>query len=124
MDDSKATDEAAFIRTLRSLGVNHNLSAVVTYLAGVDQATAKEIQDGTGISQSGVSKSMKALQELGWLDVQESQATGKGRPRRIYALNVSLDNVIRHFEAQKMQESTQAMRSIERLKELASASSP
>lgn len=124
MNDSTTTDKMAFIRMLRSLGVSHNLSVTVTYLAGVDQATAKEIQDGAGISQSGVSKSMKALQELGWLDVQESQATRKGRPRRIYALNVSLEEVVRHFEAEKLQESTQAMRSIERLKELASASSP
>jgi predicted transcriptional regulator len=119
MDDSTATDEAAFIRTLRSLGVNHNLSAVVTYLAGVDQATAKEIQNETGISQSGVSKSMKVLRELGWVDEQESLAAAKGRPRKIYALNISLEEVVRHFEAQKLQESAQAMRSIERLRELA-----
>lgn len=119
MSDSAGADEMTFVRTLRSLGVSRNLSVTVTYLAGVDQATAKEIQEGAGISQSGVSKSMKALQELGWLDEQESQAAGKGRPRNIYALNVSLEEVVRHFEAQKLRESAQAMRPIERLRELA-----
>ncbi len=120
MDDSAAC-KMAFIQTLSSLGVHRNLAAAVTYLAGVDKATASEIQDGAGINQPEVSKSMRAFQELGWLDVQEIQASGKGRPRKIYALNVSLEEVVRHFEAQKLQESARAMRSIERLRELANS---
>ncbi|MDM7913633.1 MAG: hypothetical protein A4E48_02638 [Methanosaeta sp. PtaU1.Bin060] len=124
MDDVTAIDKMEFIRTLRGLGANRNLAAAVTFLAGVDEATAKDIQDGAGISQPGVSKAMKALRELGWLEVREIKATGNGRPRKIYALNVSLEEVVRHFEVQKLSESAQAMRSIERLRELASSSSP
>lgn len=124
MDDSTAIDKTTFIRTLRSLGVGKNLAAAVTYLAGIDETTAKEIQDSTGISQPGVSKSMKALQELGWLDVREIKAAGNGRPRKVYALKVSLEEAVRHYEKEKLRESTQAMRSIERLRELASFASP
>ncbi len=47
---------------------------------------------------------MRAFQELGWLDTQEIQAIEKGRPRKTYALNVSLEEVVRHFEAQKLRE--------------------
>ncbi len=118
MIDSTASDEMAFVRTLRSLGVSQNLAAAVTYLAWAGEATAKEVQDQTGISQPGVSKSMKALRGLGWLDVREIKAVGNGRLRKAYALNISLEEVGRHFEAQKLQESAQAMKSIERLREV------
>jgi predicted transcriptional regulator len=123
MGDVTAIDKIEFIRTLRSLGAHRNLAAAVTYLAGVDEATAKEIQDGTGISQPEVSKAMKALQSLSWLEVREIKAAVNGRPRKIYALNVSLEEVVRHFEGQKRQESALAMRSIERLRELTGSAS-
>ncbi len=116
MEDLTATDEMTFVQTLKSLGANRNLAAAVTFLAVVDEATAKEIQDGAGISQPGVSKAMKALQELGWLEVRKTKETESGKPRMIYALNVSLEEVVRHYEAQKLSESALAMQSIEKLR--------
>jgi predicted transcriptional regulator len=121
--DKSAADKRAFIRALSSLGVHRNLAAAIIHLAAVDKATVKEVQASTGISQPEVSNAMRALQELGWLDVQEINTTGMGRPRKIYALNASLEEVVRHFEAQKLQESARTMRSIERLRELASSGS-
>ncbi len=124
MKDIGTADEVAFIQTLRSLGVHRNLAAAVIYLAGVGEATSKEIQASTGIKQPDVSKAMKAVQELGWLKVREVENVGRNRTRKIYALGVSMEEVVRYFEAQKLIESAQAMRSIERLRELASYGSP
>ncbi len=123
MDDLAATDKVAFIQILKSLGVSRNLAAAITFLSGADEATAKEIQEGAGISQPSVSKAVKALQELSWLEVRKTKETESGKPRMIYALNVSLEEVVRHYEAQKLSESAQAMRSIERLRELISPTS-
>jgi hypothetical protein len=44
-----------------------------------------------------------------------------GRPMKIYALGLTIDEIINYYEAEKAQEPTQTMVAIQRLKELSSA---
>ncbi len=106
-----------FIQTLRNLDVSKNLATTIAFLGNVAEATSREIELGANLSQPGVSKAMKALQELGWLEARKIKVTEGGRPRTIYALKVSLEGIVKHFEEEKLHESAQDMEAIQRLKE-------
>ncbi len=110
-----------FIDTLKSLGVQRNSAALITYLANVVEATSREIEIGTGLRQPEVSLAMRALRNNNWVAEREIKAEGKGRPMKVYKLNVHIDKIIEHYEGKKKMESAQAMEAIQRLRNLTTA---
>lgn len=109
-----------FVDTLRSLGVPRNVATLITFLANVDEASSREIEMGSDLRQPEVSIAMRTLRENHWIEEREVKREGKGRPMKVYALHATIDDIIRHFEEEKLHESAQAMESIQRLKELIS----
>jgi len=63
---------------------------------------------------------MRTLRENNWIEEKEVKREGKGRPMKVYSLRANIDQIIKHFEEQKLNESAQAMESIQRLKQLIS----
>ncbi|MGA9098227.1 MAG: MarR family transcriptional regulator [Methanotrichaceae archaeon] len=108
-----------FIYTLRALGVHRQEATLVVWLSGAGEVSSKDIEQGTGIRQSDVSKVLKAMEENGWISILATNSSARGSPRKIYSLRASLDEIIGHYEQKKLSESALAMGSIERLKELA-----
>ena len=109
-----------FVETLRSLSVPRNVATLITFLANVDEASSREIEMGSDLRQPEVSIAMRTLRENSWIEEKEIKREGKGRPMKVYSLKASIDEIIRHFEEEKMQESALAMESIQRLKQLIS----
>lgn len=109
-----------FVETLRSLGVPRNVATLITFLANVDEASSREIEMGSDLRQPEVSIAMRTLRENNWIEEKEIKREGKGRPMKVYSLKAGIDEVIKHFEEEKLHESAQAMESIQRLKELIS----
>jgi predicted transcriptional regulator len=109
-----------FVETLRSLGVPRNVATLITFLANVDEASSREIEMGSDLRQPEVSIAMRTLRENNWIEEKEIKREGKGRPMKVYALRASIDDIIKHFEEEKLHESAQAMESIQRLKQLIS----
>ncbi len=107
-----------FIAALRSLDVPENVAVLITYLANVKEASGREIEMGADLPQPQVSIGMKILRANNWLNEREVKRAKKGRPQKIYALKASIDEIIKHLEKEKLQESVQAMNYIKRLKEL------
>jgi predicted transcriptional regulator len=110
-----------FIEGLQSLGVSGNVAKLITYLKDVDQGSSRDIEMATGMRQPEVSIAMRTLREQGWISERDVKRLGKGRPMKIYALRITIDEIIGHFEAEKSQESALTMEAIQRLKELSSA---
>ncbi len=110
-----------FVETLRSLGVPRNVATLITFLANIDEASSREIEMGSDLRQPEVSIAMRTLRDNQWIEEREIKREGKGRPMKVYALHASIDDIIRHYEEQKLHESAQAMESIQRLKELISS---
>ena len=75
---------------------------------------------GSDLRQPEVSIAMRTLRENNWIEEREIKREGKGRPMKVYALRAGIDDIIKHFEEEKLHESAQAMESIQRLKELIS----
>jgi predicted transcriptional regulator len=65
-----------------------------------------------------VSIAMRTLREKGWVGERDVKGTGKGRLMKFYRLTASIDDIIGHYEEEKHKESSQAMQSIQRLKEI------
>ena len=110
-----------FVDALRSLNVPRNVATLITFLANANEATSREIEMGTSMRQPEVSIGMRALRQNYWINEREIKAEGKGRPMKVYKLNVSIEEIIRHYEEQKSKEAAQTMQAIQRLKEIVAA---
>ena len=109
-----------FVETLRSLGVPRNVATLITFLANVDEASSREIEMGSDLRQPEVSIAMRTLRDNNWIEEKEIKREGKERPMKVYSLKAGIEEVIKHFEEEKLHESAQAMESIQRLKQLIS----
>ncbi len=110
-----------FASILMKIGLKRNVAKVLTYLAGVEEATSREIEMGSDLRQPEVSIAMREIRKLEWVSERDEKNPGKGRPYRIYKLNKSLPEIIQHLEGEKAKESELIMRQIEKLKALKSA---
>jgi predicted transcriptional regulator len=110
-----------FASILMKIGLKRNVAKVLTYLAGVEEATSREIEMGSDLRQPEVSIAMREIRKLDWITERDEKSPGKGRPYRIYKLNRSLPEIIEYLEGEKERESEMVMRQIERLKALKSA---
>lgn len=111
-------EQEEFSSILMEIGLRRNVAKVLTYLAGVVEATSRDIETNSDLRQPEVSIAMRELRELGWISERDEKNPGKGRPYRIYRLEKSIEEVIKYLEDQKLQDIERTMRQIERLKEL------
>jgi predicted transcriptional regulator len=109
-----------FASILMKIGLKRNVAKVLTYLAGVSEATSREIEMGSDLRQPEVSIAMREIRKLDWISERDEKNPGKGRPYRIYKLNKSLPEIIEYLEGEKARESEIVMKQIEKLKTLKS----
>jgi predicted transcriptional regulator len=105
-----------FASMLMKIGLKRNVAKVLTYLAGVEEATSRDIEMGSDLRQPEVSIAMREIRKLDWVLERDEKNPGKGRPYRIYKLNKSLPEIIKYLEEEKTKESNQIMKQIEKLK--------
>jgi predicted transcriptional regulator len=106
------------IEALQAVGVRRNVATIIVYLKDLDETTSRDIEKGSGLRQPEVSIAMRTLREMGWIAERDVKGTGKGRPTRLYRLTMPIDDIIGHYEEMKRNESSQAMQSIQKLKEM------
>ena len=107
-----------FVEALRSINVPRNVATMITYLANTDGVTSREIEMGTDLRQPEVSIGMRTLRQNNWVEEHDVKVGGKGRPMKVYKLGVPIEEIIKHYEEQKNSEATQAMESIQKLREM------
>jgi predicted transcriptional regulator len=106
------------VKALEAVGVRRNVATIIVYLKNLDEATSKGIEKGSGLRQPEVSIAMRTLRQKGWIVEREVKGGGKGRPMRLYKLTIPIDDIIGYYEEMKRNESSRAMQSIQRLKEI------
>ena len=122
MRESKAyafnkQDEKA-IHLFAELGMPRNLAKTLMYISQVEECRSAEIERGADLRQPEVSVAMQELQKKGWIKQRDIKKKGKGRPVHIYKLTASLDNIIKTFEKEKIEEINTVKKDISELKEL------
>ena len=110
-----------FIDALRSLKVPRNVAALITYLANTNEATSREIEEGTDMRQPEVSIAMRTLRQNNWIDERDVKTEGKGRPMKVYRLRIPIQEIIQNYENEKNSEAAKTMQAIQRLKEIAAS---
>ncbi len=117
----KALDETDLqvAETLIELGMSRKVARLIAYLANVKEASSREIETGADLRQPEVSIGMQTLRDNHWINEHEIKTLNKGRPMKFYSLNTSLDDIVGHLEEETLKESSRAMESIKKLKELA-----
>ncbi len=115
-----AAERDEFASILMKIGLKRNVAKVLTYLAGVPEATSREIEIGSDLRQPEVSIAMREIRRLGWVAERDEKNPGKGRPYRIYKLNCSLPDILQYLESENAKEAEKVMKQIERLKSLKS----
>lgn len=83
---------------LISLGLNKNISMVLTYLQNTTDATSDDLVKGLRLRQPEVSIIMKQLKERDWINEREEKKEGKGRPNKVYSLRIGLNDIIEQLE--------------------------
>jgi predicted transcriptional regulator len=117
-EPAQNVEREEFASILMKIGLKRNVAKVLTYLAGVEEATSREIEMGSDLRQPEVSIAMREIRKLDWISERDEKNPGKGRPYRIYKLNKNLPEIIEYLEAEKARESNQIMKQIEKLKAL------
>ena len=115
-----AAERDEFASILMKIGLKRNVAKVLTYLAGVPEATSREIEIGSDLRQPEVSIAMREIRRLEWVRERDERNPGKGRPDRIYKLNRSLPDIVQYLESENAKEAERVMKQIEKLKSLKS----
>ena len=115
-----AAERDEFASILMKIGLKRNVAKVLTYLAGVPEATSREIEIGSDLRQPEVSIAMREIRRLDWIAERDERNPGKGRPYRIYKLNCSLPDIVQYLESENAKEADKVMKQIEKLKSLKS----
>jgi predicted transcriptional regulator len=100
------------------LGMPKNLAKTLMYISQVDECRSAEIERGASLRQPEVSVAMQQLQQRGWIDKRDLKKKGKGRPVHIYKLTSPIDNIVKDFEKEKMQEVNEIKQDLSDLKKL------
>jgi predicted transcriptional regulator len=117
-EPAQSIEREEFASILMTIGLKRNVAKVLTYLAGVEEATSWEIEVGSDLRQPEVSIAMREIRKLDWISERDEKNPGKGRPYRIYKLTKNLPEIIEYLEGEKAKESNLVMKQIEKLKAL------
>jgi len=107
-----------FVSALRSINVPRNVAELITYLANANEATSREIEMGTNLRQPEVSLGMRTLRQNNWVNERDIKTEEKGRPMKVYKLNVPIGEIIKHYEEEKNREAAKTMQAIQKLREI------
>lgn len=119
------TDECIdeIVHELMLLGMGRSVATTLACLRNGKEALAIDLERMAGLRQPEVSIAMRQLRGNGWVSESDKPKVGKGRPNKVYVLNVGFDTIIESLEADVKKKSDNVMASINRLKMLATKKS-
>ena len=83
-----------YIDAFAFIGMNKIKAKVLFTIYTLKQATQKDIEWYTNISQSIISINLKSLKEIGYIKSETIHTVEKGRNANIYMLNMSMKEII------------------------------
>lgn len=103
---------------LISLGMSRTVASALAYMQDGKEATRTKLEVATRLRQPEVSIAMNQMIDRGWVDERNGMMTGKGRPYKIYSLEIPFKDIIAQLEEQQRKTGAGVQAKIERLKEL------
>ncbi|MBN1322842.1 MAG: ArsR family transcriptional regulator [Methanotrichaceae archaeon] len=106
------------VETLRNLGVPRKVSSMLAFLANVDEATSRDIERASDLRQPEVSIALRTLRRNRWVKERICKSNGSGRPTKVYRLAQPIEQILEHYEEEKLREANKAMENIQKLRGL------
>ncbi len=117
----KFTDQdEKVVKIFQELGMPRNLAKTLMYISQVEECRSAEIEKSANLRQPEVSIAMQELQKKGWITRRDLKKKGKGRPVHIYSLSNPIDEIIKNFEEEKIQEINEIKQDLNDLKKILS----
>lgn len=79
-------------------GITRSAAKVLLYIAMEGSVQSTDIENDVCLGQSGVSAAIRELSHFGWLRITAVSSQTKGRPRHIYSLSKTLDEIVDDVE--------------------------
>jgi predicted transcriptional regulator len=117
-------EDLELVGVLNSLGVRRNIAAAIVYLCRNREATSRQIEVATNLSQPEICLAMRAMRENGWTEERNIKASGTGRYQKSYKLRAPLDEILAYYEERVQDESARAMNLVQKLKDLSAVVQP
>ncbi|KUK43415.1 MAG: Uncharacterized protein XD72_2223 [Methanothrix harundinacea] len=114
-------EDLEFVHILHSLGIQRTVAIIITYLSNAGEATSREIEQATHLSQPEVSMTIRDLRDENRIVEREVKTGGKGRPSLVYTLRTPISEIIKRLEDEKLREHAETMESIQKLRDLTSS---
>jgi predicted transcriptional regulator len=105
-------------KLLTELGMQKNIARTLMYLSHVDECYSADIEHGANLRQPEVSIAMRELRRRRWIQEEIEEKKGKGRPRLIYKPALSLNELLKKIEQEKLKEVESIKKDISELKHL------
>jgi predicted transcriptional regulator len=111
-------NDKAFVETSVNGAINRNIIKALVYLASVDEATGRDIELGTSLSQPEVSIAMGELRDQGWTLEREVKSESGHSPVKCYKLAAGIKDIIRLLEERKCEDAQVHRENIRKLRPL------
>ena len=111
--------EEEVVNLLAKIGTPRSVAKTLVYLAKVPEATGRTIELGADLRQPEVSVAMKYLSDKGWIDCREVPQEKKGRPTKIWSLNIPVEKILDDIRREKEDELKSRLEMIRRVRRFA-----
>jgi predicted transcriptional regulator len=106
------------VQLLADLGMPKNLAKTLMYISQVEECQSVDIEKGADLRQPEVSQAMQELRKKGWVEKQDLKKEGKGRPVHLYKSKITLADVVKELEEEKLKEVENVKKDLSQLKKL------
>lgn len=116
--ESFGEEEKGLLERLEEYGLQKDVARALVFIASSEDATSREIENGTRLRQPEASIATKILRDKGWVEKRNVNREGKGRPVHIYSLNKPMKSIMEELEEdqkkriQDMEENMSEIKSI------------
>ena len=111
--------EEEFVNLLVRIGTQKTIAKTLVYLARMKEATSRNIELGADLRQPEVSVAMKYMADRGWIASKEIPSEKKGRPVKLWNLNVPVDKILDIIGSEKQDELNARMEMIRKVRSYA-----
>jgi predicted transcriptional regulator len=106
------------VNLFTQLGMPRNLAKTLTYVSQVEECRSSDVEKGANLRQPEVSVAMRELRRKKWVKKREIKKKGKGRPIHFYKSTMTLYEIWKAFEKEKLKEVESIKRDISRLRDI------
>jgi predicted transcriptional regulator len=109
--------EEQFCSLLTMLGIRRNVARALVFLANVPETTSRDIERSTDLRQPEVSLAMQHLVKRAWVSARVFKPDNRGRPTKIYALALPMENILSAIEEEKRNEANRTIQLTQELRD-------